>query len=163
MAPRTLQSLISDSGAGSGDLSPLAANTTFERAVNAELTARDAAATAAEKLAARTDDLASGVATFSGAMRALRAVSKRYPETSKFIDEAVKQVQLSMGAVAYNPQPLPGEKGAPATTPATPATPTPLTTAPLTGTPKPLPTVNVTGQPPVAAPPFRPPSTEVKP
>jgi hypothetical protein len=106
MPTTTLQSLITAFGAGSGDLSPLAANTTFERAVNAELSARAAVVVAAENLAATTDDLTSGVAVFSGAMRAIRLVAKRFPETAKFADEAAKQVQLAMGVVAYNPQPV---------------------------------------------------------
>jgi hypothetical protein len=169
MAPTTLQSIITSSGTGSGDLAPLAANTTFSNSVNAELAARDAVVLATEARAARTEDLVAGVALFAGAMRSIRAVAKRFPETSKFMDEAAKQVQGAMGAAAYNPQPLPGDTRVVATTPlppkpVTPA-PTPLpASVPVTQPkPAPLPPTTVTGQPPVAAPPFRPPTTPVTP
>jgi hypothetical protein len=173
MAPTTLSTLISASGTGSGDLAPLAANTTFERSVNAELAARDAVVLATEARAARTEDLVAGVSLFAGAMRSIRAVAKRFPETSKFMDEAAKQTQAAMGAAAYNPQPLVTDKdgrlvapGTPvlATVPVQPVTPKPAPTplpasVPVTQPkPAPLPPTTVTGQPPVAAPPFRPPT-----
>src|ERR1700691_1505678 len=175
MAPTTLQSLISASGTNSGDLAPLAANTTFERSVNAELAARDAVVVATEARTARSEDLISAVSLFAGAMRSIRAVAKRFPETSKFMDEAAKQTHAAMGAAAYNPQPLVTDKegglvapGTPvlATAPVQPVTPKPVTPAPTplpasvpVTQPKPLPPTTVTGHPPVAAPPFRPPAT----
>jgi hypothetical protein len=176
MAPTTLQSIITSSGTGSGDLAPLAANTTFSNSVNAELAARDAVVLATEARAARTEDLVAGVALFAGAMRSIRAVAKRFPETSKFMDEAAKQTQAAMGAAAYNPQPLVTDKdgrlvapGTPvlATAPVQPVTPKPVTPAPTPVVPPkppaPLPPTTVTGQPPAAAPPFRPPATPVTP
>jgi hypothetical protein len=164
MAPTTLQSLITASGTNSGDLAPLAANTTFERSVNAELAARDAVVVATEARAARSEDLISAVSLFAGAMRSIRAVAKRFPETAKFMDEAAKQVQGAMGAAAYNPQPLPGDTRVVATTPLPPkpVTPAPTPVVPPKP-PAPLPPTTVTGHPPVAAPPFRPPTTPVTP
>jgi hypothetical protein len=148
MPKTTLQSIISTSG--SDDLAPLAANDTFSRQVNVELAARDAATLASEAAVARTEEVSSAVSLFSTATRAIRAVSKRFPETAKFMDEALKQTQLAMGAVSYNPQPLPGE---PVPTPA-PTTPAPA---------KPLPTANATGatpQPPAPPAPPAPPSAK---
>jgi hypothetical protein len=120
---QTVQSLIAASG--SGDLSALAANDTFTRAANAELAARANAAAATEAALTRTEEVTSAVNLFAGAMRSIRAVAKAFPETAKFMDEAAKQVQSAMGAVAYNPQPLPTDK--PAATP--PAKPLPEATA----------------------------------
>jgi hypothetical protein len=138
MPPTTVQSLITASG--SSDLAPLAANDTFTRIANVELAARDANAAAAEAAVARTEEVSSAVNLFASAMRSVRAVAKRFPETSKFTDEAAKQLSLAMSAVAYNPQPLP-----------TDAKPTPTTTL------RPLPATTATGTVPVApAPPAAP-------
>jgi hypothetical protein len=134
----TLQSYITQvAPSAAADLAPLVANDTYRKAVDAELAVREKASVAAAAEAARTEELHAGVAPFATAMGGIRAVAKRFPEASKFTDEAAKQMQLAMGAVAYNPQPLPTEK---------PASETP--------------TVNATGAtpppPPPPAPPARP-------
>jgi hypothetical protein len=136
----TLQSYITKvAGSSASDLTPLAANDTFRRAVDAELSAREAQANAAAIAASRLDDLYSSVSPFASAMGAIRAIAKRFPETSKFMDDAAKSVQGGMGVVLYNP---------PSTTPVTPVTPPvkPPTPPPA---PLPLPTVNATGSTPV--------------
>jgi hypothetical protein len=129
--PPTLQSYIAQvAGSNASDLAPLAANVTYSKAVDAELAAREVAATTAAAAAARGEDLYTGVQPFAGAMGSLRAVAKRFPETAKLIEEAAKLVQQAMGIVAYNPPPL------------TPAPPTPVP-APATPpvAPKPIPVV----------------------
>ena len=129
MATNNLQSYIAQvAGPSTSDLAPLLANETFRRAVDAELAARDASATAAAAVVARGEDLYTGVQPFAAAMGSLRAVAKRFPETSKLIGEAVTLVQQAMGIVAYNPPPL---------TPVPPA-PTPTPT-PVAVAPKPVP------------------------
>jgi hypothetical protein len=130
--PKTLQSYITEvAPTSSADLAPLVANSTYQKAVDAELALRDKAAEAAAAVAALQDDLHTGVAPFAAAMSGLRAVAKRFPETAKFIDEAAKQVQLAMGVVAYNPPPV-AKPLPPATAtgvaPTPPAPPQPLVT-----------------------------------
>jgi len=116
MAP-TLQSYINaTAGPNAADLSPLVTNDTYRKAVDQELAVREAATTAATAAAAREADLFSGVQPFASAMGAIRTIAKRFPETSKHMDDAAKAVQAAMGVVAYNPQPLPQP---------TPATPLP--------------------------------------
>lgn len=135
MAP-TLQSYIAQvAGSNAADLSPLAANVTYSKAVNAELAARDTAAAAAAAVVARDTDLYTGVQPFAAAMGGLRSVAKRFPETAKLIEEAAKLVQQAMGIVAYNPPPLtlpvpPTPAPTPTPTPATPP-PTPAPAAPV--------------------------------
>jgi len=107
----TLSAYVNEvAGKNAGDLQPLVANDTYSRAVNAELTSRAATVTATAAELARHEDVSSGVAAFSTAMGAIRAVAKRFPETAKHMDDAAKSVQLAMGVVAYNPQPLPTDK-----------------------------------------------------
>lgn len=103
-----------------GDLAPLLANDAYTRAANAELAcAHDAAAATAAAMA--VDDNYRGVIdAFVKATSGLREIAKRFPEVSKFIDEAIKQVQLAMSACAGNPVP----KVSPATVPVVP-TPAP--------------------------------------
>ncbi len=136
----TLQSYIATMGPSSADLQPLAANETYRRAVDAELAAREASAAAAAAVAERTENLYSGVRPFATAMSAIRAVAKRFPETSKHMDDAAKSVQAAMGIVAYNPPTL------------TPAAQLPGTDV------KPLPTVTATGATPTAPVPPAPPA-----
>jgi hypothetical protein len=107
MATNNLQSYIAQvAGPSTSDLAPLLANETYRKAVDTELAARDAAATAAAAVVSRGDDLYTGVQPFAAAMGSLRAVAKRFPETSKLIGEAATLVQQAMGIVAYNPPPL---------------------------------------------------------
>lgn len=136
----TLQSYIATMGPSSADLQPLAANETYRRAVDAELAAREASAAAAAAVAERTENLYSGVWPFATAMSAIRAVAKRFPETSKHMDDAAKSVQAAMGIVAYNPPTL------------TPAAQLPGTDV------KPLPTVTAIGATPTAPVPPAPPA-----
>ena len=145
----TLQSYIATMGPSSADLQPLAANETYRRAVDAELAAREASAAAAAAVAERTEDLYSGVRPFATAMSAIRAVAKRFPETSKHMDDAAKSVQAAMGIVAYNPPTL------------TPAAQLPGVGSDPTKTKtdvKPLPTVTATGATPTAPVPPAPPA-----
>jgi hypothetical protein len=140
MATNNLQSFIAQvAGPSTSDLAPLLANETYRRAVDAELAARDASATAAAAVVARGEDLYTGVHPFAAAMGSLRAVSKRFPETSKLIDEAVKAVQQAMGIVAYNPPPLTPVPPAPTPTP-TPVAVAPKPVPPPTPLPTPAPT-----------------------
>jgi hypothetical protein len=118
----TLQSYInSTTGPAASDLAPLVANETYRRAVDAELSARENAAAAAAAVSDREEHLANGVQPFANAAGALRAVAKRFPETSKHIEDAVHSLQLAMGLVAYNPPPIAEAR----TVNATGATPTP--------------------------------------
>ena len=120
----TLQSYInSTTGSAASDLAPLVANETYRRAVDAELSARENAAAAAAAVSDREEHLANGVQPFANAAGALRAVAKRFPETSKHIEDAVHSLQLAMGLVAYNPPPISAPEAR--TVNATGATPTP--------------------------------------
>jgi len=124
---KTLQSIIdATAGPGSSDLQPLVANETYRSAVDAELVVLDAKEQATAAIAAKSDDLTSTVQLFAGAMRGLRGIAKRFPESSAFITEAIKQTQLAMGAVANNPTPAPAVVTAPTPTAAAtqPAQPT---------------------------------------
>jgi hypothetical protein len=121
--PTTLQSHIAAvAGTASGDLQPLLANSTFTTRVNAELALRDDAAEKSAAVNALSDDLASAVQPFASACTALRAIVKRFPETSIPIAEAIKQTQTAMGVLVYNVPP--------ASTPA--PVPTKVTTMPAT-------------------------------
>ena len=83
--------------------------TEVETQNQAYLRERDSAkieAAAAAAVVSRGDDLYTGVQPFAAAMGSLRAVAKRFPETSKLIGEAATLVQQAMGIVAYNPPPL---------------------------------------------------------
>jgi hypothetical protein len=81
-------------------------------------------------------------------MGAIRAVAKRFPETAKHMDDAAKSVQLAMGVVAYNPQPLPTDKPG---------------TAPLRPGMTPLPVANATGATPARPAPPAPPAAPAAP
>jgi len=132
---QNLQALINDTaGPLSGDLQPLASNDTYRTAVDAELAALDRAANAATLLNAKDENLRATVQLFAGSIRALRAISKQYPEAANYVAEAVRQVQLSMSVVRNNPLPL---------TPTTPAKPG------ATNTPG---VINVTGTTPAPQP-----------
>lgn len=100
--PTTLQSVISKDPNAS-ELAPLTANDTYSTAVNAELASLDAASARADALAAKHEDLTGVVRVFSQAMSGLKSIVKRFPEVSAHIDEAIKKVQLAMGAVQNNP------------------------------------------------------------
>jgi hypothetical protein len=99
------------------ELSALAANDTYSRAVNAELDLRYRAATSAAALAAAQEDLAGTVTLFSGAVAAARAVAARFPECAKDISDAIRSLQLAMGVVKYN---VPAAAAAPGTAPVAP-------------------------------------------
>lgn len=120
---KTLQSIIdATAGPGSSDLQPLIGNEAYRSAVDAELVVLDAKEQATAAIAAKSDDLTSTVQLFAGAMRGLRGIAKRFPESSAFINEAIKQTQLAMGVVANNPTPAPTPTAA-ATQPAQPTKP----------------------------------------
>ena len=125
----TVQSLISaNAGPAASDLQPLLANDAFCSAANAELKVLDNTAAANAALNAKSEDLVSGIHAFAGAVNSLRGVAKRFPETSTYIAEAVKQVQLAMGVVKGNvpkvvttpPTPIPTPNTTPTTVPPTP-------------------------------------------
>jgi hypothetical protein len=98
----TVQSIIGKD-ANAGDLTPLSRNDTFTAAANAELATIEDAAERAQVLAAKNENLTGTISTFSTAVGSLRAIGKRFPESAKFIDEAIKQTQLAMGVVKDNP------------------------------------------------------------
>jgi len=99
----TVQSLVTaNAGTSASDLQPLLANDAFCSAANAELAILDRAIAATSALNDKTENLTAGIQTFAGAMGSLRAIAKRFPETSTQIAEAVKQVQSAMGVVKGN-------------------------------------------------------------
>jgi hypothetical protein len=101
--PTTVQSLVTaNAGTSASDLQPLLSNDAFCSAANAELAILDRTIAATSALNDKTENLTAGIQTFAGAMGHLRAISKRFPETSTFIAEAVKQVQLAMSVVKGN-------------------------------------------------------------
>jgi hypothetical protein len=120
--PTTVQSLVSaNAGTSASDLQPLLANDAFCSAANAELKALDNAVAANAALSEKSENLTSAIHTFAGAMGSLRAIAKRFPETSNYVAEAVKQVQLAMGVVKGNvPKTNPVPTPVPAPVPPTP-------------------------------------------
>src|ERR1700678_3140728 len=131
---RTIETLV-PANVNGGDLAPLFANESYTRAANAELAAIDAAEAVAAKKIALDDDYRGTVNLFANATSALRAIGKKFPETGKFVDEAIKQTQLAMSGCVGNPvvdpnAPAPLFPAANAPTPAFAPTPTP--TKPIT-------------------------------
>src|ERR1700677_3885655 len=106
----------------SSDLSALAANDNFSRSANEELRLRAEAADKSAASLAYQEDLLGVVTMYSTAISAVRAVAVRFPETSQYVNEAVKQIQLSMGFVKNN---VPAAAAAPALGLFAPARPTP--------------------------------------
>jgi hypothetical protein len=104
----------------------LLANDAFCSAANAELKTLDNAVVANAALSEKSENLVTAIHTFAGAVGSLRAIAKRFPETSTYVAEAVKQVQLAMGVVKGNvPKTNPAPTPAPAPSPA-PVPPTPV-------------------------------------
>ena|ERR1700676_1167426 len=124
--PTTVQSLVSaNAGPAAGDLQPLLANDAFCSAANAELKTLDNAVVANAALSEKSENLVTAIHTFAGVVGSLRAIAKRFPETSTYVAEAVKQVQLAMGVVKgnvpkTNPAPTPVPSPAPSPVPPTP-------------------------------------------
>jgi hypothetical protein len=129
MSTPNVQSIVSKS-TNAGDLAPLVANDNFRKAADAELVLLDDAATKAQALAAKNEDLQGVVAMFSAAIGSLRAIAKRFPEANVPVAEAIKQVQLAMGLVKDNPAPETAKTAA-GTTPKPLGTPTPAPATPV--------------------------------
>jgi hypothetical protein len=99
----TVASLLNaNAGISSADLQPLLANDAYCTAANAELARLDNVVAANDALNAASENLVATIHLFSGAVGNLRAIAKRFPETSTYIAEAVRQVQLAMGVVKGN-------------------------------------------------------------
>lgn len=106
MQTNTLSAIVSKDP-NSSDLSPLVSNSTYAKAVDAELALLEDASIKAQALTARNEDLRGMVQVFSQAITGLKGIATRFPEAATPINEAQKQVQLAMGLVANNPPPPP--------------------------------------------------------
>lgn len=82
-----------------GFVGPLLNNDKFRKGADAQLAAADDKERQAAQAAATHEDFLSTVRMFAGVKRGLAAVAKRFPEASRYTDEAAKQVDMAMQAV----------------------------------------------------------------
>jgi hypothetical protein len=129
MASRKLESLIPTSAPNaSADLQPLLSNSFFAQQAQSEIDRADAAAEAARIAAANHEDFTGILQQFLNVSSGLRNISRKFPEVSKFTDEAMRQLQFAMQGAGNQPVDAagvsaPGTAGTPAPAPGTPGAP----------------------------------------
>lgn len=109
---RTLNELVNAQDAQ--HVQPLLANESFRRRADVALANADDAQKRAAAAAAADEDFSGIVRMFASAKSALAAISKKFPESARFTDEAAKQIDLAM-QVAVGEAPV--QESAPGTTP----------------------------------------------